>query len=224
MNRDKIIQKLNALRNTAYDKSIKDTPEALNALNLFSKLMEKYNLTLTDLEVKSIPVTGMVKKTNKSTDFMHQMVVVIADITNTEVIRANKDEYLFLGVGADIAYANWIYDLVANSLETCSTIYKIGLDYHKLINSGHKGQDVMEAYKQGYIFAVINTLESLKAVATGNALVPVKNELITKFMDDNGIQSSNRRTKAIKIAGDKMDAVEAGYSQGRNVKVRQEIN
>lgn len=224
-NRDSIIRKLNALRAKAYDKSIADTPEAISALTKFNELMQRYNLTLTDLEVRESKIGGFNKKPTKTTDYMKYLVLGISQLTNTEVIPVKGGEFLFIGIGADIAYANWIYDLVSNALENSTIAYKIGPDYHKRINNGEKPAKIMEAFKNGFVYAVSENIQKLtQSNSTGNSLMVLKNDLIASFMQEQGINTPRTKSTAIKVADNHTEVMQNGYREGNKVRLRQEVN
>lgn len=225
-NREDIIRKLNAIKAKANNAA---TPEeAATFLAAFNKLMAKYKLTETDLEVKEAGIHTDYRKagnayTQKARNPIANVIVRIAELTDTKAITLGWDAYGFLGTPSDLQYAMWIYDLVSNTMERASLAYKLSLDYHKRINNHQKPVDVMYAYKVGFTHAINKALQAMidERKVPGKSLVVLKHGLILAFMEANKIGEPSQ-VKALAIKSELNEIALEGMKEGEKVKLRKE--
>jgi hypothetical protein len=219
--RDKIIAKLNALRAKANAAS---TPEeAITFLEGFNRLMEKYKMTETDLEVKSSKVEASVKTPAKKVELIVRVCDRIAKLTDTVVVR-NGPSVAFLGLRVDLEYADWIYDLVLNSLDRGLNTFPMSATYHRLLNNGVKPLAIKENFKIGFLSAIATALDKMiaeKAVA-GKGLVVLKNAIILAFIEENGGAKASKG-KAVKLYDGAEEVAYEGFVEGSKVKLRQGV-
>jgi|ERR1043166_7236211 hypothetical protein len=215
-NRDSIIRKLNALKAKANGAS---TPEeALSFANKYEELMEKYRLTETDLEIKNSKVESSTKTTRKETDKMELIAISIATLTDTEVRVKGKD-IIYYGLPADLQYANWLYDLISDSLTT--GYHKLPLTplYHKLINNGVKGEEIKHNFKLGFLGIIQKALLEMIAAkkVKGNALVVLKNAIILQEIGE--VKERKVNAKEIALYKGSHEAALHGVEEGSKVKL-----
>jgi hypothetical protein len=221
MDRDKIIAKLNALRAKANNAG---TPEeAATFMQGFNKLMQKYRMTETDLEVKSSKVEASIHTPKKSVSEIELVCSLIAKLTDTRAIKV-ANGISFIGLRADLEYANWIYSLVVNSIDRGLNALPLGVDYHRAINSGAKPANIKHNYKMGFLATVAVSLTEMIAAnkVAGNNLVLVKQDIIQAFIDDNGGVKGGSAANVKLYTGEEGFALE-GAREGAKVKLRQEV-
>jgi len=230
--RESIIRKLNALKAKANDPSIKDTPEAINAMAKFNELMQRYNLTLTDLEIKAQGINFGTYRTSKGKESktarhpISFVTLAIREISNTEVVLQGYNKRVFVGTPSDVQYAEFLYDLIYNSCERAAVAFKMGVEYSRIINTTRmKGDEVLWNFKRGFVVACYHAIQNMikENKGTGTDLVVLKNELIKSFLDDNGMAAAKVSNKSVAIKDEMMAIVNNGYKEGAKVKLRNEI-
>jgi len=231
-NKEAIIRKLNALKAKANDPTIKDTPEAISAMAKFNELMQRYNLTLTDLEVKAQGINFGPKKTAKGKEnakTRHPIAFCtlrIAAISNTEIVTSGWNSRVFVGTPSDIQYAEFLYDLIYNSAERAAIAYKMSADYQRDINlSKLKGDEIMWNYKYGFVIACNEALVKMIAEnykSQGPGLVVLKNELIKAFLDEQGTKAAGSG-KGVAVKDHMQAVVAKGFVEGEKLKLRNEV-
>ena len=217
-NRDDIIRKLNAIKAKANNAG---TPEeAMAFANAFEKMMAKYRLTETDLEVKSSKVESFTKKPRKETDKMELICKAIAKLTDTYAVKSEDNKnIIFYGLPVDLQYANWLYDLISDSLITGYHKLPMTVAYHRLINNGVKGDEIKHNFKLGFLVAGHESLVKMiaeKEVA-GNALIVLKQDIILREMTKAKGQKTSKKDIALYTGSQEIAG--HGYEEGSKVKL-----
>lgn len=232
MNRDKIIKKINDLRNLASHPTTE--PHLVDAsIRKYEKLMEQYNLSMDDLTLREegVTVSGFKSEkggnTLKTRNPMGWAVLPIKRLTNTALIAPRKglNNWQFIGNKADVEYADWIYNLIKNSMENAAMAFRIGKEYHVAINTGVKGADAIHAFKQGFVFACAANLRKMVEEQTGNALMVVKQELVTSFLSDHKLTDlDDWNTKQVATRDNTLEFINSGIEEGNKVKLRKALD
>jgi hypothetical protein len=222
-NRDAIVNKLNALRAKANGAS---TPEeALAFANKYEELMRKYKLTETDLEVKSSKINSFSKAPPKKLDKLALVVGHIATLTDTVAVRDSKTkEFVFFGLPADLQYANWLYELIANTMDRSLNAFPASKLYHDMLKNKVNPKELKENYKLGFLAAIaIGLMEMIEAnKVRGNALVVLKHGLILAEIAEQG-ETGPTKDKLPTLYDGAHEAATMGYQDGAKVKLRKEV-
>lgn len=229
--RDSIVRKINALNAIANDGAA-SLNEVEVAIRKRDKLMEEYNLTFSDLEIKNSKVNEQPIRTGakKHLPEMHNVVNVIAKLTETEVVHfsgGSEHVYVFYGLRVDTEYAEWIYRLVLNSLEQAWKAFKFSAKYTDLVKyQGIHGRVVRANFRNAFILLIKEKLQAMvldKQTVSTNALVLIKKDLIKVEIDKLNTtgKTSNRAIGFSKIAP---EAIAAGLEEANKVVLRQQTN
>lgn len=222
-NRDAIVNKLNALRAKANGAS---TPEeALAFANKYEELMRKYKLTETDLEIKSSKVESFSKAPPKKLDKLALVVGHIATLTDTVAVRDSKTkEFVFFGLPADLQYANWLYELIAQTMDRAVNAFPATKLYHDMLKNKVKPLELKENFKTGFLVAIaIGLMEMIEANRVkGNALIVLKHGLILIEIEKQG-EMGGKADNLPKLYDGAHEALAMGYEEGGKVKLRKEV-
>lgn len=132
------------------------------------------------------------------------------------VLNRSQGLLPFVGVGADVEVAVFLYMFL------CTTIYKLGEKFRekrvKLSDDKQKRRDAKSSYVLGCVEAVRQKLEESKKQhpTTSNALVPLKDALIKKTLEDIGV-SADAQDNAVE---EDADAFHKGIADGRKIQIR----
>lgn len=118
--RDSIIKKINALKEKTVANGCSES-EAMSAANAISKLLQEYDLSMTDVEVKSQEfITDLIVINSKIKKPIHSIIFYISYLTDTEHFFSKKDgvfTYRFFGTKRDVDFAVYLFHLLSNSMD-----------------------------------------------------------------------------------------------------------
>lgn len=218
-NRDAIIRKLNALKAKALNAGSPE--EAATFMNGFNKLMQKYRLTETDLEVKNSSIHSTVKTPKKEFSDIERIAVAVATVTETKALKTGNS-VAFLGLKADVQYADWLFDLVHSSLDRGYHALHMTPEYHYLLNNNVKPAQIKNNFKIGFLAGILVSLHKIieENRKPGTAIVLLKNAIIQRFIDENG-GSKPSKSKAPVLYDGAASTAAMGFREGQEVKLRQ---
>jgi hypothetical protein len=118
--RDSIIKKIQLLKEKTVSNGCSEA-EAMSATEKISQLLNEYDLSMSEVEMKSqvfeqndLIVDGSVRKP------IHDVVSTIGIFTDTKVWYAKKDKkfvYSFFGAKNDVEFAHYLFSLLSNSMD-----------------------------------------------------------------------------------------------------------
>jgi hypothetical protein len=229
MNRNAILKKLAAIKAKLEDKA--STPAEVESFTrIYNDLMQKYNLTESDVHVRSEGVGFKSFKTGqtKAGEGLHEIAVIsqsIAKVTETRAINSGVTAVVFFGTRPDVEYAEFLYRLCLNALETASKAFDGSTEHNRLVTMGYASGDVLRNFRAGFSIQLIERLDAIAAEnernkPTGNALILVKNELIQIVMDELG--DAEKQFHAVVNYDHSRIAAEYGALEGDKVILRQQ--
>jgi hypothetical protein len=223
-NRDNIVRKLAALRSTFEHENTSEN-EALAARDLYTKLMDKYRLTETDLDLKDSGIkVGKFSDDNTEVNDLAPMcwlIKPIAMVSETRGVCLNKTTGLFFGTMADVQHADFLWSTCETALKSAWGAYKVSPNYRKYIDRGNKPAAIEEAFITGWLqrqTAKLLEMVPEKPEPSRNALIVLKNELITTAMGEAG---KTEQSKAVAIHGTTAIHYEGGLEADK-VRLRKE--
>lgn len=120
LKRDSIIKKIQLLKEKTVYNGCSEA-EAMSAAEKISQLLNEYDLSMSEVEMKSqvfeqndLIVDGSIRKP------IHDIVATIGIFTDTKVWYAKKDKkfvYSFFGAKNDVMFAHYLFDLLSNSMD-----------------------------------------------------------------------------------------------------------
>jgi hypothetical protein len=212
-----IIRKIKALRARAADSASSET-EVAKATAVADKLLQEYNIDLSELDVRADGVVKTVWGGGRRARGAETFAALhIAKATNTEAWVQNGGEIVYLGSPADVEVALYYTDLVSNAATACWKAYQ-KTDAYNTQTLYHSSRKVGADFRRGLCSRVgrriADQVQLEKTTATGAGLVVVKNALINQWLQDNGLRfRSHKRTTGVG------QSYNAGQDAGNSVAI-----
>ena len=161
LKRDSIIKKINSLKEKTTTNGCSEA-EAMSAAEMISRLLREYDLSMTEIEVKSqdfiqdnIIVNGKNKKP------IHSVVTSIGYFTDTKVFYTKKYTgcyvYNFFGSKKDVEFAGYLFDLLSHAMDNEYAKYQKTYEY-RLIG----GKTARASFYNGMIIRLNQRLREMK--------------------------------------------------------------
>jgi len=165
--RESIIKKINLLKEKTTSNGCSEA-EAMSAAEMISRLLQEYDLSMTEVEVKSqefiteqIDIGGKVKKP------IHDVVSSIGYFTDTKVYftkRMSNYVYNFFGAKKDVEFAGYLFDLLSHAMDNEYAKYQKTSEY-KMIG----GKVARGSFYKGMIIRLGQRLREMKNNITNEA-------------------------------------------------------
>ncbi len=200
--------------------------ETLAAAELAIKLQNQYQMTMTDIELMSDPVSEYSFDRADNLAFMPEDYCVegIEALCGVKIWYTKRDEKaLFtnditkvrllsiLGVETDVKFAHWLYEMIANSIDTAFSAFTNTIIYKR----NPAPLDAANSFKLGMATRIAMRLKELAGeaetgqTATGTDLVVIKAERLRAAMNKR-----NYTFNAVAVKDNLTDA--NARQQGRN--------
>jgi hypothetical protein len=218
---DRVIQRILALRAKTVDRGCTEQ-EAMAAAAKVAELLARHDLSLDEVAVRKSDCAGAAVETRRRrsapVDACVQPVAAFCDCkawreqTDSGVLR-----YIFFGLRADVEAARFLHDLIEDTFDTESAIFRGGSIYLAL--EGGERRTALNSFQIGLANGINNKLDVLKrartataAKTTGFDLVGVKQSVVDEELEKLGLhftrKASSSRRRVFK------DAYEAGKAAG----------
>jgi hypothetical protein len=158
--RESIIKRINLLKERTTANGCTES-EAMVAAEAISKLLQEYDLSMTEVEVKSqefikeqININGKTKKP------IHDVVTSIGYFTDTKVYftkRMGNYVYNFFGSKKDVEFAGYLFDLLSHAMDNEYVKYQKTSEY-KMIG----GKVARGSFYKGMIIRLCQRLREMK--------------------------------------------------------------
>lgn len=234
--REKVLDRIQALRNKTVEQGCTEE-EAIAASQLIGKLMDEYNLTMTDVELGSIDcIEDVIATPNKRNN--HPIVFCLVDLADFCDVRVwtcrkcmldeklgyhtPKKTYVFFGLPQDVATANYLYHVIFGAMDREVKEFK-KTDYY--LNLEFKGDKKIAS--NSFLRGMANRLSTRLVLmkdernkeiikTTGRNLVVVKGSHLETALQQAGyhIGKAKRQYHRINYDG---TASAAGYQAGGRV-------
>jgi len=220
--REKIANKIKELMKKTTSNGCSEA-EALTAAEMVGKLMQEYDLSMTEIEFKNEEfLTHTITTNSRVAAPIHSVITAIGIYTDTKVwfTRGTKIVYSFFGTKKDTEIAEFLYQLLVGALKKETENFKKSETY-KL--SSLNGKTKTTSFANGMATRLANRLQEMKREqevkneSTSTSLVPVNKMSVVKDMFDQlnmQLKSSVRRTTAKSY-----DAYRAGQAAGDRVNI-----
>ena len=236
---DEVAEKVKKLLAQAEGTSFPE--EAELAASMAEQLLKKYNMTLTDVEIKTaemlkdvfgVPQRGKTKEYGLLPHWIKTLATVINKYFYIKVVVSRKptgtffNQINFLGARKDVEVARYVFCFLVREIE------RLGDKYMK---KNHKGtglgirqmQELRMSYSQGVVEGIGMKLKheaeiaDAPVTANGTDLIIVKGDAVNQFTKETfkgGLRPARSRTNLGHQDGAYSSGVEAG--QGINIKTR----
>ena len=215
---DKLKNRLQALRAKTIANGCTEE-EALSAAAKVAELLDRHDLSLSDLEIREEQCERSTIETNKKhRQPISACVPAIAEYCDCKVWREKDDKgirYVFFGLRPSIEMAHYIYDVIAVAMHTAWMHYA---RTQKLIRYG---QDEKGSFLFGMAISIAHKLSAMKTdrdeanrASTGRDLVVVRHAIVDSEFSKLGLNLRQGRSSGKKIAA---GAFEAGQAAGESL-------
>ena len=221
---DSLLRRLQALRARTVENGCTEG-EAMAAAAKVAELLDRHDLSLSDLEIRAAPCERRVYETHlKKRIPLDECVGAIAAFCDCKVWReknaAGEAVYVFFGLNADVEVAHYLCSLVDGAVRTELGRYKTTPEYKSF---RHQERHVANAsFALGMVASIADRLIAMKEArdrakeSTGRSLVPVKGVVVESELAKLGLQ-----LRTVEAPGRMVDplAYEAGGAAGGRMAI-----
>jgi Protein of unknown function (DUF2786) len=223
----RVVQRIQALRAKTVDQGCTEQ-EALASANKVAELLDRYGLSLSEIELRRQACEGFgIDTGRRRRGVFDACVPSIAAFCDCKVwgetTPAGSLRHVFFGLPADVEAAHFLYDLIGVTFDTETTRFKTGTIYASLETDERR--NAMNSFQTGLSHGIGGKLKAMKAerdtsnrTSSGRDLVPLKTSVIDDELAKLGLSfhstSRGRRKRVL------ADAYEAGQIAGYQFEVR----
>ncbi len=221
---DKLKARIQAIRSKTTENGCTEH-EAMAAAAKVAELLDQYDLSLTDIEIRQDICERVEYETwRKNSGPLDGCVPVIAEFTDCiawqEANQFGERRYVFFGRHGDVTIAHYICGLIQQAMDTELLRFRATTGYLGYRQSNRR--KVSDSFLLGMANSISANLQGMKAQrdessrATGRDLVVVKAALIEGELAKLGISLRTLRTKHRMVA---KDAYHSGHAAGERVVI-----
>ena len=226
---EKLKARIQGLRAKTVDNGCTEE-EALSAAAKVADLLDQYDLSLTDIELRDEPCERAEFETRRKVDLpLYACIPAIAEFTDCKVWREMNQlgeyRFVFFGMKPDVAVAHYLCDLIDTAMKTEVEQFKCTSEY---LRHHYGRRTISTSFLHGMATSIARKLRDMKAQrdtahkVTGRDLVVVKSATVDNEFAKLGMKFATRQMNRRKVASDAFDAGrEAGQSVAINPGVRQ---
>lgn len=222
----RVIERIRGLRAKTTDQGCSEQ-EALAAADKVAELLERYGLSLSEVELRRQACDGLGIDTGRRRHVnADRCVPAVADFCDcrhwSETSALGTLRFVFFGLPADVEAAHYLYDVVVLAFDTETGAFKRGALYRDMVGAGKRA--AVASFEIGLAQGIIAKLAKLKAErqaamfkSTGRDLVPIKASILNEEFEKLGLslhhKALRRRRKVISAA------FEEGHAAGGRFEV-----
>ena len=162
---DKLKTRIQALRAKTIDNGCTED-EALSAAAKVAELLDRYDLSLTDVDIREAPCERRAYETYRKKRIpIDDCVGAVAHFCDCRVWReknqAGESRYVFFGLRSDIEVAHYLTELIDSAVRTELGRYKTTADYRRF---RHNERHLANAsFALGMVASIADKLTAMKA-------------------------------------------------------------
>ena len=221
---DKLKARIVALRSKTVDNGCTEQ-EAVAAAAKVAELLDQYDLSLTDIEIRQDVCERAEYETWRKNGIpLDGCIPAIADFADCRVWREKnqfgENRYIFFGRQADVAVAHYLCDLIDRAMLTELARFKMTIGYLRYRSGSRKA--VGTSFLLGMASSIAAKLRAMKAErdeahrATGRDLVVVKAAVVDEELAKLGLTFAKARASRRTVSG---DAFHSGHAAGKKVAI-----
>jgi hypothetical protein len=221
---DKLKTRIQGLRAKTTDNGCTEA-EALLAAAKVAELLDRYDLSLTDVEIRDALCERREYETHRKKRIpLDDCIGAIANFCDCRVWREKKQageaRYVFFGLRSDIEVAHYLTELIDNAVRSELGRYKTSVSYRRF---RHQDRHVANSsFMLGMIASIADKLTEMKAKrdavnnGTGRDLVVLKASVVDAELDklDLKLRTVRRATRMVSPT-----AYEAGGAAGASLAI-----
>ena len=226
---DKLKMRIQALRAKTIDNGCTED-EALSAAAKVAELLDRYDLSLTDIEIRETPCERREFETHRKKRIpLDDCIGAVANFCDCRVWReknqAGEARYVFFGLRSDIEVAHYLTELIDAAVRSELGRYKTTPEY---LRFGHKERHMANAsFALGMVASIADKLTAMKAgrdkvnCGSGRALVVLKAAIV-----DDEFRKLDLKLRVLRGASRtvSMTAFEAGGVAGALLAINRGID
>ena len=221
---DKLKARIQALRAKTIDNGCTED-EALSAAAKVAELLDRYDLSLSDVELRATPCERRVYETHRKKRIpLDDCIGAIARFCDCRVWReknaAGESSYVFFGLRSDIEVAHYLAELIDAAVRAELGRFKTSADYGRL---RHQERHLANAsFALGMVTSIAEKLTAMKASrdqvnhSTGRGLVVLKTSVVDAEFDKLDLNLRAQRSRSRMVS---MTAYEAGGAAGASLAI-----
>src|SRR5882762_10813843 len=221
---DKLKTRIQALRTKTIDYGCTED-EALSAAAKVAELLDRYDLSLTDVEIREAPCERREYETHRKKRIpLDDCIGAVANFCDCRVWReknrAGEARYVFFGLRSDIEVAHYLTELIDSAVRAELGRYKTTSDYQQF---RHQERHTANAsFALGMVASIADKLMAMKAErdegknSTGRGLVVLKAAVVDAELEklDVKLRSVDRPSRMVSP-----DAYDAGGVAGASLPI-----
>ena len=229
---DRLVTRIRGLREKTVEQGCTEQ-EALAAAEKVAELLDKYGLSLNELDLRQQNCEGVgIETGRKRRGPIDDCMTTIASFFDCRVWAETSLNgtlrYVFFGMPGDVQAAVYLHDLIAMAFETETQSFQAGAIYRETLSGQRRTatNSFQIGLSRGIIakLTVLSEARTVRQQGTGRDLVPIKESIIETELEKLGLQfhrrgGSSRRSvlsdafNAGKEAGERFD-YRPGLEQG----------
>ena len=226
---ERVLGRIQALRSKTVDQGCTEE-EALAAAAKVAELLDRYGLSLSEIDFKEQRCSGEGVETDRRrhgpVDECAGTVAAFCDCrTWYEMTPAGTLRHIFFGLPADVAGARCLYEKVEEAFETETRVFKRSALYDDHHTSQRRSATT--SFQMGLKHGICTKLDKLKdertkalLKTTGRDLVPIKRDLIEDELSDLGLNLTAKTVRSNKVLA---KAYHTGRIAGENLEWDEKI-
>jgi hypothetical protein len=221
---DKLKLRIQALRAKTIDNGCTED-EALSAAAKVAELLDRHDLSLTDVELRAAACERRVYETHRRKRIpLDDCIAAIALFCDCRVWREknalSETSYVFFGLRSDIEVAHYLAELIDTAVRSELGRFKTTADYRRF---RHQQRHLANAsFALGMVASIAERLVALKAgrdavnQGTGRGLVVLKTSVVDAEFDKLDLKLRTQRSTSRMVS---MTAYEAGGAAGASLAI-----
>jgi hypothetical protein len=197
--------------------------EALSAAAKVAELLDRYDLSLTDVELRAAPCERRAYETHRKKRIpLDDCIGAIANFCDCRVWReknvAGESSYVFFGLRSDIEVAHYLTELIDGAVRAELGRFKTSAAYSQF---RHQERHLANAsFALGMVASIADKLTAMKASrdqvnhSTGRGLVVLKTSVVDAEFDKLDLKLRTQRSNRRMVS---MTAYEAGGVAGASL-------
>jgi hypothetical protein len=189
--------------------------EALSAAAKVAELLDRYDLSLTDVEIRDAPCERRVYETRRNKRIpLDDCIGAIANFCDCRVWRektpAGDARYVFFGLRSDVEVAHYLTELIDTAVRSELGRYKTTADYQRF---RHQDRHMANAsFTLGMVASIADKLTAMKAGRdqanndAGRHLVVLKSAVVDAELNKLGLKLETVRRATRMVSPEAYDA------------------
>ena len=225
---DKLRTRIQALRAKTIDNGCTED-EALSAAAKVAELLDRYDLSMTDVEIRTAPCERREYETHRKKRIpLDDCIGAVANFCDCRAWRektpGGEARYVFFGLRSDIEVAHYLTGLIDAAVRSELGRYKTTPDYRRF---RHQDRHMANAsFALGMVASIADKLTAMKAgrdrtnAGSGRALVILKAAVVEAEFGKLGLNLRTQRGPSRMVS---MMAYEAGGAAGASLTFNRAI-